>query len=83
MKEYRSFVAVVHLKMEVDDHCFKSTRNKIIYVASRIQGPAFTHIESFVNINDPSLPQFSKWEDIFLNRITMLQTPLRSKKSQN
>ncbi|KAN0078686.1 hypothetical protein V8E54_005199 [Elaphomyces granulatus] len=43
--------------MEVDDHRFKSARNKIFYVASRIQGPAFTHIE---------------WEDIFtlvLNRI--------------
>jgi hypothetical protein len=40
-----------------------------------IQGPAFTHIESFVNstcINAPTLPQFGKWEDIFtlvLNRI--------------
>jgi hypothetical protein len=61
--------------MEVDDHRFKSARNKIFYVASRIQGPAFTHIESFVNstrTNDDTLPQFGKWEDIFtlvLNRI--------------
>ena len=74
-KEYRSFVALVYLKMEVDDHRFKSARNKIFYVASRIQGPAFTHIESFVNstrTNDDTLPQFGKWEDIFtlvLNRI--------------
>jgi len=45
-KEYLSFVALVYLKMEVDDHRFKSARNKIFYVASR---PAFTHIESFVN----------------------------------
>ena len=74
-KEYRSFVSLTYLKMEVDNHRFKSARHKIFYVASRIQGSAYTHIESFVNstrTNDPSLPQFGKWEDIFnivLNRI--------------
>jgi hypothetical protein len=44
-KEYLSFVALVYLKMEVDDHRFKSARNKIFYVASR---PAFTHIPRII-----------------------------------
>ena len=47
-KEYRSFVSLTYLKMEVDNHRFKSARHKIFYVASRIQGSAYTHIESFV-----------------------------------
>jgi len=62
---FLTFTAQVELKMTGDKHCFGSEKEQIIYVASRISGPAYKNIKSWVlPVVEDKEGGFSKWQDI-------------------
>jgi hypothetical protein len=71
--EYRNFQTQVRSKMQADAATFESEYQKIVYVSSRIQGKASSHISSYMRNTDffhtqaadPGGPFFKSWDEIF------------------
>ena len=62
---FLTFTSQVELKMTGDKDCFLTEKERILYVASRVSGPAYKCIESWVT---PLIKNqeggFKKWQDI-------------------
>lgn len=62
---FLAFTSQVELKMTVDKDCFLTEKERILYVASRVSGPVYKCIESWVT---PLIRNqeggFKKWQDI-------------------
>jgi hypothetical protein len=62
---FQTFVAQVDLKMVGDKDCFSSEKERIIYVASRVSGPAYKNIQSWVKpVIEDKEGGFKTWQEI-------------------
>ena len=62
---FDTFTAQVQLKMIGDKDCFSAEKEKIIYVASRVSGPAYKNIQCWVTpVLEDKEGGFKSWQEI-------------------
>jgi hypothetical protein len=62
---FDTFTAQVQLKMIGDKDCFSAEKEKIIYVASRVSGPAYKNIRCWVTpVVEDKEGGFKSWQEI-------------------
>ena len=64
-ENFLTFTGQVELKMTGDKDCFLTENERIIYVASRVSGPAYKNIKSWVTpVVEGKEGGFQKWQDV-------------------
>jgi len=62
---FDTFTAQVQLKMVGDKDCFSAEKERIIYVASRVSGPAYKNIRCWVTpVLEDKEGGFKSWQEI-------------------